>query len=148
MAALLTQSIPIIVNSDPTAGAENVSADGSSFQITLHDPIMIPRSAVDCKASVTQASIWNTSFNIAAAYSNNQFEFTTSVAPAGTYTWTIPDGLYSVAGLNGYLSAQFVNTGLPANLITGHAKKYHYILDIGRFDRLYNCEYDSPGPRF
>lgn len=118
MSALLTQSIPCIFNSDPTAGAENVSADGSTFQITLHDPIMIPKGCVDCKAGVVSAAIWNTSFNIAAAYSNNQFEFTTTVAPAGTYTWTIPDGLYSVAGLNGYLSAQFVNTGLPANLIT------------------------------
>ncbi len=118
MSVLLTQSIPCIVNSDPTAGAENVSADGSTFQITLYNPISIPRGCVDCKAGVISSSIWNTSYNIAAAYSNNQFRFTTTSAPAGTYTWTIPDGLYSVAGLNGYLSAQFVNTGLPANLIT------------------------------
>lgn len=118
MSALLTQSIPLIVNSSVGAGAENVSADGSTFQITLYDPISIPKGAVNCKAGVVSAAIWNTSYNIAAAYGNNRFEFTTSVAPANTYTWTIPDGLYSVAGLNGYLSSQFVNTGLPANLIT------------------------------
>lgn len=117
-AALLTQTIPFIFNSDPDAGAENVSADGSSFQVSLHDPIAIPRGAVDCKAGVVQAAIWNTSPNIAASYGNNIFTFTTTAAPAGTYTFTIPDGLYSVEGLNSYLSGQFLNLLLPSNLIT------------------------------
>jgi len=31
------------------------------------------------------------------------------VAPAGTHTITIPDGLYSVVALSSYLSSQFVN---------------------------------------
>ena len=56
--------------------------------------------------------------NIAATFGNNNFTFTTSVAPAGTHSITIPDGLYSVAALNSYLSSQFVNLGYPSNLIT------------------------------
>ena len=95
-----------------------MSADGSSFQVTLHDPIVIPKEAVECKIGVIAANVWNTSPNIAASYGNNQFEFTTTSAPAGTYPLTIPDGLYSVEGLNAYLSSQFLNLGLPANLIT------------------------------
>lgn len=116
--ALLERSVCLIFNSDTTAGAENVSADGSSFQVTLDNPIRIPHDAVDCSVGVLQANIWNTSPNISAAAANNIFTFTTSSAPAGTYNWAIPDGLYSVAGLNSYLSSQFVNIGLPANLIT------------------------------
>lgn len=118
MSALLSRCLSLILNSDPAAGAENVSADGSSFQVALHDPIVIPKDAVECKIGVIAANVWNTSPNIAASYGNNQFEFTTTSAPAGTYPLTIPDGLYSVEGLNAYLSSQFLNLGLPANLIT------------------------------
>ncbi len=67
---------------------------------------------------VLQSSVWNTSPNIAAEFNNNVFKFTTSEAPADTYTWTIPDGLYSLAGLNSYFASQFTNLGLPSNLIT------------------------------
>ena len=118
MAALLTQTLPYIFNSDINAGAENVSADGSSFQVSLHDPITIPKGAVDCKVGVVSASVWNSSLNIAASYGNNTFTFTTTAAPAGTYTFVIPDGLYSVDGLSSYLASQFVNLTLPSNLIT------------------------------
>jgi hypothetical protein len=117
-AVLLKRSFSIIFNSDPDTGAENVSEDGNEFQVTLNKSIMIPPNAVDCQAGVIQASIWNTSPNVAVDFTNNSFRFTTSVAPANTYTLTIPDGLYSVAGLNSYLSGQFVNLGLPSNLMS------------------------------
>ena len=116
-AALLERTVSYIFNSDPASGSQNLSADGSTFQVTLNDPIRIPAGAVNCTAGVIQASPWNSSPNIAAAFGNNLFRFTTTVAPAGTYTLTIPDRLYSVAGLNAYLSGQFANLGLPPNLI-------------------------------
>jgi hypothetical protein len=118
MSAILKKQVSYIFNSDPTSGAQNVSTDGSSFQVSLNYPIAIPRSAIDAEGAIISASIWNTSPNIAAAFGNNIFRFTTFQAPAGTYTITIPDGLYSVEGLNAYLSSQFVNIGLPANLIS------------------------------
>ena len=118
MAVLLEKSSTYIFNSDTVAGAQNVSADGSMFQVTTASPITIPRDAIDCKIGVIQANIWNTSPNIAVAFSNNLFKFTTTVAPAGTHTITIPDGLYSVAALTSYLSSQFVNLTYPSNLIT------------------------------
>ena len=117
-AALLVQTIPFIFNSDPASGAENVSPDGSSFQVSLNEPILVPKGAVDCRAGVLQSSIWNTAFNISTSFGNNRLRFTTTTAPIGTYTFTVPNGLYSIEGLNSYLSSQFVNLTLPPNLIT------------------------------
>lgn len=116
--ALLDRSQSFIFNSDPASGASNVSADGSQFSVTLNSPIKIPKDALDCTVGVLQSAVWNTSYNIAASFGNNAFRFTTLSAPANTYSIVIPDGLYSVAGLNSYLSSQFVNLTLPANLIT------------------------------
>lgn len=118
MAVLLEKHLSYLFNSDTTTGAQNIAANGSSFEVSLNTPISIPKGAVSCEAGVVQAAIWNTSPNIAAEFKNNLFRFTTSQAPAGTYTFTVPDGLYSVAGLASYLAAQFVNLGLPSNLIS------------------------------
>lgn len=118
MAVLLEKNLSYIFNSDPISGSENLSSDGSSFQVTLNLPISIPKNAVDATAGVLQASIWNTSPNISPAFGNNIFTFTTTQAPSGTYTINIPAGLYSIEGLNTYLSSQFVNLGLPATLIS------------------------------
>ena len=116
--ALLEQSQSYIFSSSTASGATNVSSDGSTFNVNLSPPIVIGPDVLDCSIGVLQASVWNTSYNIASDYKNQNFTFTTTVAPAGTYSFTIPDGLYSVAGLNSYLSSQFVNLGLPGNLIT------------------------------
>lgn len=118
MCALLERTQSFMFNSDSKSGAQNVSADGSQFSVTLNSAIKIPKDALDCTVGVLQSAIWNTSPNISASFLNNNFRFTTTSAPAGTYTIVIPDGLYSVAGLNSYLSNQFVNLTLPANLIT------------------------------
>jgi hypothetical protein len=118
MAVLLSKSVSYIFNSDPVSGSQNLSADGSTFQVSLNDPIRIPAGAVDCKAGVIQAAIWNTAYNISAGFNNNKFKFTTSVAPAGTYTITIADGLYSVALLQTFIATSLVNLGLPSGLFT------------------------------
>ena len=107
--ALLEKTQSFIFNSEAKSGAQSVSADGSVFSITLNSPIKIPKDALDCTVGVLQSAIWNTSYNIAAGFFNNNFRFTTTAAPAGSYTIVIPDGLYSVAGLNFFLSSQFVN---------------------------------------
>lgn len=112
--ALLRKRFTSYYSSDPSTGAQNVSADGSSFSVQLNRPLAIPARAVDCTVAVIQASVWNTSPNIAAAFGNNHFRFTVGESP---YDITIPDGLYSLSGLNAYLSSQFVNLGLPANVI-------------------------------
>ena len=118
MAVLLEKTFSYIFNSDPISGAQQLSSDGSSFTVTLNTPISIPKSAVDATAGVLQASIWNTSPNISPQFNNNVFTFTTTQAPAGTYSLNIPSGLYSIEGLNTYFSSQFVNLGFSSNLIS------------------------------
>lgn len=116
MAVLLEKHASYIFNSDPSSGSQNLSVDGSQFSVTLNLPLLIPKTAIEAVAAVLQANIWNTSPNIAAAFGNNIFKFTTTQAPAGTYTIVIPDGLYSLDGLNTFLSTEFVNRTLPADL--------------------------------
>lgn len=106
----------LFLSSNPAVGAENVSADGSRFEINLNSPLAIPATAEAIELAVTQASIWNTSPNVAAAFGNNSFRYITSTAPAGQYDVIIPDGLWSLSGLGAYLGIQFVNNGHSANL--------------------------------
>ena len=40
-----------------SAGADNVSSDGTSFEVTLQRPIMIPNDAVACEVGVISASV-------------------------------------------------------------------------------------------
>ena len=52
-------SIPILVSSDPAAGAINISADGSQFEVTTDEPIIIPEESTNCELFVSSASVWN-----------------------------------------------------------------------------------------
>src|SRR5690348_11591732 len=71
MAVLLEKTQSFTFSSDTKVGAENVSTDGSVFQVTMDNPIMIPKSAIDCNVGVLQAEIWNNSPNISASFGNN-----------------------------------------------------------------------------
>lgn len=107
--------------SSTAAGAQNVSSDGTQFAVQMDDPIAVPPDAVACEVGVISASIWNNSPNIGpglgpGGVDDNKFQYTTSVAPAGTYTITLPTGLYSLSAIAAYLSSQFVNNGHPATL--------------------------------
>ena len=116
--ALVPRSVSLVFNSDATTGAQNINSTLSAFEVTLNDPLSVPRDAVECTAAITNAAIWNTAYNISASFNNNKLRFTTSVAPAGVKTLTIADGLYSVAGLNAAISTLLINLTLPGTLIT------------------------------
>jgi hypothetical protein len=80
---------------------------------------MVPRNAISCQAFVTQASVWNTSPNIAVAFKNNTFTFTTTdPGNPGTFLFTFLDGLYSLNDIGTLISNELVNNGLPSNLFT------------------------------
>ena len=103
-----------VFSSNPALGATNISADGSSFSVSLDSPIEVPRGVIDCTLDVIAASIWNVSPNIKAAYNNDKFYFSHLGTP---YIITIETGLYSLPQLNSYFRRYFVNNGLPNNLI-------------------------------
>lgn len=118
MAVTFQRSMTFYFSSNPTVGAVNVSPNGDAFSVILNSPISIPRNALSVDLTLVSASLPYVNPNISANLNNNDFTFTTTAAPAGTYSITIPNGLYSLEGLGGYLSNAFVNLGLPSNLFT------------------------------
>ena len=114
MSVLIPKSTSFFFSSDAANKAQNVSEDGSQFSVVLDTPISLPQGALSATLSVNQASIWNTSYNISASFGNNKITIVESGTPI---TLTIPDGLYSLNGLNSYFATQFVNLGQPTNLI-------------------------------
>lgn len=116
MSVILEKETAYFFSSDTTVGATQVGNNGSTFAVALNSPIMIPKGAISCEVGVYSAAIWYVNPNISVQLTNNQFRFTTSNAPAGTYTITFPDGLYSLSGLNSTLSNLITNLGLPSNL--------------------------------
>ena len=114
MSVIIKKTTTLSFSSNSSFGANNVRNSGSTFDVALHNPIKIPANAVDCDMFLTQASIWNTSPNISAAYRNNKFYLKKD---SNNYTFTIPDGLYSLTDLSATLSRLFVNAGLPTNTV-------------------------------
>jgi hypothetical protein len=112
--SILKKKFTMFFSSDTATGAKNVSQDGSEFSVQLNNPLTIPANCLDCSLSVIQANIWNVSPNISADFGNNVFAFVVAETP---YSFVIPDGLYSLSGLNAYLSSQFSNLGLSSNVI-------------------------------
>jgi hypothetical protein len=94
--------------------AKSVSADGSTFSVQLDTPISIPRGAVATTMEMTQASIWNNSFNISSEINNNKFVFYQGDV---WITITIPNGQYSLSALNDLLAQQFLAEGLAEDFI-------------------------------
>lgn len=89
--------IPIIASSSKKAGASNISLDGSSFEIVLQNPIIMPDDLVNCTVQVDEATVWWTIPNISVNLNNNKFYFKYL---AVDYIATIPTGLYGVSDLD------------------------------------------------
>lgn len=101
-------------SSSTKSGAQNVSLDGSSFEVNFNSPLSIPAEAKLCEVAVASAAIWNVSPNISALFGNNQITITHW---GYADTLVITDGLYSIDSLN-----EFINRGLsnpPFNIAPG-----------------------------
>jgi len=91
-----------IISSDPLAGASNISADGSRFEVRLNTPITVPKDAKSATLTMETANVWWSISNISAALGNNLL-YLHGLDVAGAekdFNITIPDGLYSVESLN------------------------------------------------
>ena len=114
MSIIIKKTATLSFSSNSQTGANNLRNGGSTFDVALHNPIKIPSNVVDCNMYLTQASIWNVTPNISQAYGNNKFYLKKDTT---NYTFTIPDGLYSLTDLSTTLSRLFVNMGLPTNTV-------------------------------
>lgn len=109
------RTLTIIADSAEAAGASNVTADGSHFEIALEEPIEVPAEATHCTAEVQEATVWWTTPNLSAALGNNMFHI---VHAAATHDLIIPDGLYSVETLSSALEREVVEATGVAGLFT------------------------------
>jgi hypothetical protein len=93
---VVTRDIGLDINSNPAAGARNVTAEGAQFDIFLDQAVSIPDDAFNATVRVDEATVWNSVFNISAALGNNKFRWLDGGVPGDL---TIGDGNYSVDSL-------------------------------------------------
>lgn len=110
-----THEIPFIVSSDPLAGAQNKSLDGSQFSISLEDPINIPGNATSVTLEVQESAIWWTVPNILTGVNDR---FVMDDGTNGFVTVFIPQGLYDLDGLAAACETAVVNAGQIADAFT------------------------------
>lgn len=110
---MIPEEISLLVSSDPSQGASNVTADGSEFQVGLEEPIEIPRDAVNVTVSVEEATVWWTVPNIIEGQ-NDTFTVFGDREDGGTaqlFSIKIPQGLYDLTGLNNSIQTLLENAG-------------------------------------
>ena len=98
----ITKEISLIVSSDPSQGASNVSTDGSSFQINLEGGnLIVPKDAKSCEVRVEQSTIWWSIPNIITGVNDKFYITAPDTSDVSTsYTIIIPQGLYDLPMLN------------------------------------------------
>lgn len=111
---MTTYEIPIIASSSVAAGASNVSDNGSTFEIRLQQPIIMPQNLANCTVQVDEATVWWTIPNISAVLGNNKFYL---LYNAVNYLITIPNGLYGVSDLNNALDREILSAVGVAGLV-------------------------------
>ena len=114
--AVYSYEIPLLVSSDEASGAFNVNPGRSRFDTSFPQEVKIPALAKNVTVSVTNATIWYTSFNISAELGNNRFYL--DVQGDAVYTVIIADGLYDLSSLAHAINVGLVNQGLTSNIIT------------------------------
>ncbi len=118
MTTYIEYRLPLLFSSDPRTGAENVSADGGSFSVTLETPISIPRMAHNCYITCEEATAWWTIYNIEEEI-NDQIEVTYDDGGGGgavTVTLTMEAGLYDLNGLSAEIGRELNAAGFPSDL--------------------------------
>lgn len=82
----------IIVLSDPSTGATDITKRGSHFAVSFNTPIQIPKGAQNCSISVESANVWFVQPNIIKG--ENMFYL---VINGEEKSYEIPVGLYNVS---------------------------------------------------
>ena len=99
--------IPLLVSSDPLAGALNVSDDGSQFEVVSDQPLIIPEESINCELFVSSSQVWNVVPNV-ILNENDTFYIEIS---AVSYVINIPQGLYDLNTLEQTIDNGIVSAG-------------------------------------
>jgi len=111
-AILIPQEISLLLSSDPSQWASNVSSDGSQFSVQLEEAIAVPADALNITISVEESSIWWTVPNIITGVNDKLYITAPDTLDVTTvYTITIPQGLYDLSGLNQAILRELENDG-------------------------------------
>lgn len=114
--------INMVVSSDPSNGAANITTDGSRFQVQLQEALQIPREAKEVFATIEDATIWWVVPNIIQGINDTiEIKGFNALNVLTTFTVVITQGLYNLSGLNQAILTELQNQGAlitPNPLIT------------------------------
>lgn len=105
---MVRKEISLLVTSDPSQGAVNVSPDGSRFSVQFDDPLTIPKEAVNVQVEVPEALVWWTVPNIITGQNDTFYIFgddDSAVPVPQLFVIQIEQGLYDLTGLNNALQS-------------------------------------------
>ena len=109
---LISHDISMLVSSDPSAGATNISPDGSTFNIVLDEALSIPYNAINVTVEVEQSTVWWVIPNIITGINDKLFITCPNTADVLTnYTVTITQGLYDLNSLNTSIQRELETQG-------------------------------------
>lgn len=109
---IVPEEISILVSSDPSQGAINITEGGSQFEIQLEEPIEIPKEALNVNISVEEATVWWVVPNIITDV-NDTFYIFGDLQAGGTQLFVVKveQGLYDLNGLNNSLQSGLESQG-------------------------------------
>jgi len=114
---MTTYQLPYIFSSSEDSGASNISSLGSTFEVVLESPIVIPKNVKYCYLTVESATAWWNVNNITD--DNNKLEVTYDDGILSvTELLVLSNGLYDLDHLNQALTELFVGVSFPSDLFT------------------------------
>ena len=116
MSTYIEYKLPFIFSSSAAAGAQNISQNGSSFEVNLDRPIIVPRHAKNCYITVQNATAWWNMFNVEAGVNDQlDVEYFDGVLTVNISIF-LESGLYDLEHLSTEIGRELVAGGVPQDL--------------------------------
>lgn len=116
MSAYIEYKLPFIFSSDPDSGAQNITADGSSFEVNFDRPVVIPRRAKNCYITVQNSTAWWNIFNVVESVNDQiDVEYFDGILTVN-FTITIEPGLYDLDHLSEEIGRELLANNVPQDL--------------------------------
>ena len=107
------EEMSLIVGSDPSQGAANISPDGSYFEVQLQDGLMLPSDALNMNVSIEESTIWWVIPNIITGVNDKMYLNGGTAATTETNIEMGFDQENSISLTNGFLEIKQQATANP-----------------------------------